>query len=567
MLEELHIRNFALIDQISISFDPHLNILTGETGAGKTILINALNLLLGGRASTEFIRTGEESAEVEAAFRLDEGHPVRACLESAGCPCSPEDDLIIRRIIFRSEKANRCYVNGRMVPVSLLDTIGSWLVDIHGQHEHQLLLNTSRHLDILDRFGSLDGDAMQVSDSFHAYQASRTTWEELVRRREESAREREILAFQRKELESARLAPGEEEDLLGEQNILAHAVKIRELTSSLLNTLYQSEGSVTETLGDALGRFQSLCSLDPRFRPMEETLNGVLIQIEDITHQLTEYESKQDFSPDHLEWIQERLDLISKLKKKYQRSFEGLIELRNTMEERWELLENYEERIRTAEDAMHERWQDLRRHALDVSEKRRRVARRIERSIEAQLNDLDLGQARFVVSCSHPPIPEQVPPKNMTARGFDEVEFLFSANPGEDPLPLARIASGGEISRVMLGFKSCLAMADQVLTLVFDEIDTGIGGSAAVKVGRKMKDLASKRQIICITHLPQIASNASTHFLVSKRVERGRTLTEVTPLSTGERIRELAKMIAGDSRSETALRHASEILEKSGTTL
>ncbi|MGA1843820.1 MAG: DNA repair protein RecN [bacterium] len=567
MLKELHIRNFALIDQLSISFDPHLNILTGETGAGKTILINALNLLLGGRASTDFIRTGEESAEVEAAFRLDEGHPVHACLESAGCPCAPEDDLIIRRIIFRSEKANRCYVNGHMVPVSLLDAIGSWLVDIHGQHEHQILLNPSRHLDILDRFGNLEGDVMQVSDSFHAYQASRNTWEELVRRREESAREREILAFQRKELEVARLVPGEEEELLGEQNILAHAVKIRELTSSLLNTLYQSEGSVTETLGDALGRFQSLSSLDLRFRPMEETLNGVLIQIEDITHQLMEYESKQDFSPDHLERVQERLDCISRLKKKYQRTFEELIGLRNTMEERWELLENYEERIRNAEDAMHERWQDLRRHALDVSEKRRRVARRIEQGIEAQLNDLALGQARFVVSHSHPPVSDQGPPKNMTARGFDEIEFLFSANPGEDPRPLARIASGGEISRVMLGFKSCLAMADQVLTLVFDEIDTGIGGSAAVKVGQKMKDLASKRQIICITHLPQIASNASTHFLVSKRVERGRTLTEVTPLSTGERIRELAKMIAGDSQSETALRHASEILEKSGTTL
>jgi len=567
VLKELHIRNFALIDRLSISFDPHLNILTGETGAGKTILINALNLLLGGRASAEFIRTGEESAEVEAAFRLDKGHPIHACLESAGCPCSPEDDLIIRRIIFRSEKANRCYVNGRMVPVSILDAIGSWLVDIHGQHEHQLLLNPSRHLDILDRFGSLEGDAMQVSSSFCAYQESRSTWEDLVRRREESAREQEILAFQRNEIDNARLVPGEEDELLGEQNILAHAVRIRELTSSILNTMYQSEGSVTETLGDVLGRCQALSCLDPRFRPMEDTLNGMLIQIDDITRQLMEYESKQDFSPERLEGIEERLDLIGRLKKKYQRTFEELIEFRNSMEERWELLENYEERIRTAEDAMNARWHDLRRSALELSEKRRRVAKQIERDVGAQLNDLALGHARFTVAFFDSPVPDDAPPKNMTSRGFDEIEFLFSANPGEEPRPLARIASGGEISRVMLGFKSCLAIADQVLTLVFDEIDTGIGGSAAVKVGQKMKGLASKRQIICITHLPQIASNATTHFLVSKRVERGRTLTEVSTLSTGERIRELAKMIAGDSQSEIALRHATEILEKSGTIL
>jgi DNA repair protein RecN (Recombination protein N) len=232
-------------------------------------------------------------------------------------------------------------------------------------------------------------------------------------------------------------------------------------------------------------------------------LNGILIQIDDITRQLMEYESKQDFSPERIEGIEERLDLIGRLKKKYQRTFEELIEFRNTMEKRWEMIENYDETIRTAEDSMNARWQDLRRSALELSEKRRRVARRIERDVGAQLNDLALGQARLEVSFADSPIPDEGPPKNMTSRGFDEIEFLFSANPGEAPRPLARIASGGEISRVMLGFKSCCAMADQVLTLVFDEIDTGIGGSAAVKVGRKMKDLASKRQIICITHLPR----------------------------------------------------------------
>jgi DNA repair protein RecN (Recombination protein N) len=564
LLKELCIKNFALIDKLSICFDPYLNILTGETGAGKTILINALNLVLGGRASADCIRSGEDSAEVEAAFTLDKGHPVYSHLESAGYSCLPDEDLIVRRIIFRSEKANRCYLNGHMVPLSLLITIGAWLIDIHGQHEHQILLNPIRHLEILDRFGGLEKEVNQTALAFQGYQEARKKGDDLIKSREESKRDRELLAFQRDEIDSVNLSPGEEDELLKNRNLLAHAAKVRELTNSMVSDLYQADRSVSEILGDTAAKLHRLSSLDLYFKSMEENMNSIVIQIEDIAHQLTEYESKQDFSPEHLEQIEERLDLINRLKKKYQLTFEGILQFRKEIENRWQLIEDYEGQISTAFNEMNERWINLSRQASQLSAKRRCVAIRIEKEVAAQLNDLEMDQARFLAAFSDTPVIEKGPPKNMTPRGWDEVEFLFSANIGEEPRQLARIASGGEISRIMLAFKSCLAEADQVLTLVFDEIDTGIGGKAAAIVGLKIKQLATKRQIICITHLPQIASQATSHFLVSKKIEKERTLTVVDRLSRTEQIKELAKMIAGDSQSEIAIQHATEILERSG---
>lgn len=562
MLKELRIKNFALIDRLSVCFDPYLNILTGETGAGKTILINALNLVLGGRASSDYIRSGEDSAEVEAAFSPENGHYLYSYLESSGYPCLPDDDLIVRRIIFRSEKANRCYLNGHIIPLSLLINIGAWLIDIHGQHEHQILLNPIRHLEILDSYGGLDKEVSQTAIAFHRYQEARKRYDDLLRSREESKRDHELLAFQRDEIDRAGLAPGEEEELLKEHNLLAHAAKIMELTGSMVSDLYQSDGSVSEILGNTASKLYRLSSLDPYFKSIEENMNSIIIQIEDIAHQLTEYESKQDFSPEHLEQIEERLDFINRLKKKYRLTFEEILQYRKDIENRWLLIEDYEGQISTASKQMNDAWGNLSEQAFQLSEKRRSVAIRIEKEVAAQLNDLGMGQARFIVAFSDPPVIENGPPKNMTSRGWDEAEFLFSANTGEEPRPLARIASGGEISRLMLAFKSCLTEADKVLTLVFDEIDTGIGGETAAIVGLKIKKLSTKRQILCITHLPQIASHATSHFLASKKIENGRTLTVVDHLSRTEQIKELAKMIAGVSQSEIAIQHATEILER-----
>lgn len=567
MLKELRIRNFALIDNLSVSFDPNLNILTGETGAGKTILINALNLVLGGRAFSEYIRSGEDSAEVEAAFHLEEGHPIYPQLESSGYTLTPDEDLVIRRIIFRSEKANRCYLNGHIVPLGILVNIGAWLVDIHGQHEHQLLLNPSRHLEILDSFGGIEEDVKQVVQAYHIYQDARKKLDDLVNKKEENRKEAELLAFQREELGRVHLFPGEEDELVRQRKVLAHSAKIQELAKWIVGNLYQAECSVSEILGDAVAKFHEISCLDASLKPMEETLNTILIQIEDLAQQLMGYEAKQDFSAEHLEQIEERLDLINRLKKKYQMTFEDLLAFREVIEERLHLIEDYEGEIQTSFKDLSEKWSVLKNLASELSKKRRYVAKGIEKEVEAHLKDLHINQARFLVVFSDPPLIEDGPPKNMTPRGWDDIEFLFSANVGENPRPLARIASGGEISRVMLAFKSTLAMADNVLSLVFDEIDTGIGGKAASKIGRKIKQLAAKRQVICITHMPQIASHATSHFLVSKRIEKERTLTVVERLSRPEQIQELAKMIAGDNQSEIALKHATEILERTGNPL
>ncbi|MGA1864163.1 MAG: DNA repair protein RecN, partial [bacterium] len=438
MLRELRIKNFALIDRLSVCFDPYLNILTGETGAGKTILINALNLVLGGRASSDYIRSGEDSAEVEAAFSPDKAHYIYSYLESAGYPCLPDEDLIVRRIIFRSEKANRCYVNGHMVSVSLLINIGAWLIDIHGQHEHQILLNPIRHLEILDRFGGLDQEVSQAAIAFYGYQEAKKRYDDLVRSREESKRDCELLAFQRDEIDRAGLSPGEEEELLKEHNLLAHSAKIMELAGSMISDLYQSDGSVSEILGDTISKLHRLSSLDPYFKSMEENMNSVIIQIEDIVHQLTEYESKQDFSPEHLEHIEERLDLINRLKKKYRLTFEEILQYRRDIENRWQLIEDYEGQISKVLKEMNTAWAALSKQASQLSEKRRSVAIRIEKDVASQLNDLGMDRARFIITFSDPPAIENGPPKNMTSRGWDEVEFLFSANIGEEPRPLAR---------------------------------------------------------------------------------------------------------------------------------
>ncbi|MBN2372390.1 DNA repair protein RecN [bacterium] len=563
MLKELRIKNFALIDELFVCFEPGLNILTGETGAGKTLLINALNLILGGRASTDYIRSGEDFAEVETAFSVNNSHPIFSKLKSSGFYCSDEEDLIIRRIIFRSNKANRCYLNGHLAPLSLLIDIGAWLIDIHGQHDHQILLNPELHLDILDHFAGLEPIVEKVTLSYNAYNEILQKKTRLIEKRDEAKREHDLLAFQREQIDRANIKPGEEEALIKQQDLLKHAAKIQELLTGIDRELYQSEGSVCETLGNVNAKIRELSLIDPQLKPVAEIMDSQLIQIEDIAYQLRDYANKKDFSPQCLEEIEERLDQIFRLKKKYQLTSDGIIKLREEIENRWQFLEDYEDTINSLSDDMQKKWEDLKNKASQLSKQRMLWAKRIEKEVEAQLRSLEMNQARFVVAFFDSQTSQNCLSKNITSRGFDKIEFLFSANIGEEPKPIYKIASGGEISRVMLAIKSCLAQADQVLTLVFDEIDSGIGGKTAVTVGQKMKELAKNRQIICITHLPQIACNANAHHLVSKRIINGKSLTVVNRISGTEQIKELAKMMAGDPKSEIALQHATRMIEQS----
>lgn len=563
MIKELRIRNFALIDNLGISFEPGLNILTGETGAGKTILINALNLVLGGRASADYIRDGAESAEVEASFFIESDHLIYSKLQDAGFDLYPAEDIIIRRIIFRSERANKCYLNNHLIPLSLLVNIGDWLIDIHGQHEHQFLLNPAYHLDILDRFAKLQSEINAVETAYNEYIMTRQGLEETIKRKEEAESEKILLLARLEDIERANLIEGEEETLLQDRSRLVHAVRIQELILGIDSELYQSEGSVYEKMGEIITKIKELCILDPIFKEIFETMNSILIQTGDISHQIMDYISKEDFSPNHLEEIEQRLDEISRLKKKYKLNFTDLLSYKEELNQRLQDIDEFEDRINGLSSELKEKWELLSGKAYKLSEKRRHSARIIEKEVEDHLKSLNINNARFSIKFFNPPMQENNPPRHLSAKGWDDIEFVFSANIGEEPKSLAKIGSGGEISRIMLAFKASLAEADQVLTLVFDEIDTGIGGKTAIAVGQKMKSLAKKCQIICITHLPQIASNANTHYLVSKDVKEGRTITNVIRLSRDSQIEELAKMIAGDIKSGIAIKTAEEMLKMS----
>lgn len=553
MLEHLHIRNVALIKESEISFGDGLNILTGETGAGKSMIIDSLQFALGGRAGKDFLRHGEKQAAVEALFSVQSQALTEKLAENG---IAPEEDgtLLITRTLSEAGKSV-CRINGSTVTVGMLKEIAEDMIDIYGQHEHQSLLNPVKHIRLLDRFcGAGFGEAMEE------YKNSRQRLKDLEKQLailigDECQREQrmDMLLFQKEEIEAAELQKGEEDALLEQKKRLSSMERLIRLTGESVTLLYDGDDrapSACDQLGDALAKLQEAAEYDAALSPLADALADGYAAVEDCARELKREAEKQEADPEELERIEERLQLFYKLKRKYGGSIEAVLEFYEKAVQELEFLSNSSEKA--AELSAKKAAEEKRLSALaeTLTARRRATAEQVEEQIETALHDMEMKHARF-----HIQIEEKA---DWGADGKDKVEFLISANAGEPLKPLAKIASGGEMSRVMLALKTVLVDADEIGTFIFDEIDTGVSGRTARRVGEKMRFLGGKRQLLCITHLPQIAAMADNHFLIEKESDAGETVTRVTALDEEGAVREVARLM--NDVTETTLAAARELL-------
>ncbi len=544
MLEYLSVKGFAIIDELSLQFEPGLTVLTGETGAGKSIIVDALQAVLGEKMDLSVVRTGESSSRVEAVFKglnieLPEG-------------VDAFDELIISRDI-RREGRGRATVNGTLTTISHLKKMGEQMVDLHGQHEHQSLLKTPVHLQALDSFSSLDQQVKEFSQLFSVLMDIRARLETVEQGKRDRLARLDYLRFVINELEAAELDPNEEENLLEEERILGAAEKLLLTSSSALEEIYQGEGSAVETVRRCAGDLKQMMEVDGRLGEVVELIENGCVQLEEAGHFLRDYASAVQADPVRLEEIHERLAFLTKLKKKYGSSVEEVIGTLDDARKELALIEEDEEDVESLKYREKELTDQTDNLAANLSGKRKENASSLERSVQKELEDLAMGKVRFSVSFRE---------AGLSETGIDEVEFLFSPNPGEPLMPLRKIASGGELSRVMLALKRILAGADAVPTLVFDEVDAGIGGRIAAVLGRKLQDIARHHQVLCITHLAPVAACAHNHIKVEKAEEGGRTVVRTKYLEDEERIEELARMMGGIEVSHGIIRSAKELLEE-----
>jgi DNA repair protein RecN (Recombination protein N) len=561
MLRELRIRNFAVIDEVVLELKPGLNIITGETGAGKTIILDALGLIAGQRGSTDVIRNREDEASVEALF---DSLPEELSEKLGNAGFEAEDEIVIKRIVSRSGK-NRIYLNGSLAPRAVLAEIGATLVQIYGQHEHQTLLQPETHLSLLDGFAELEAPARSMQMSYKMLTASWNELNQVKQSMEQKRREKALLEAQLEELERARLKPGEEEELRAAKNVLAHSEKLYQGCREGEDLLYESDAALVGRLGKYSGRLRELAGVDQHLRPTVELLESSLAQLQEAAAQLRRYAERIHFDRNSLEQVEERLAEIQRLKRKYGGSVEDILRVHEEIRESLGSLEQGESKIA----ALEKTFADVRQTAWDTAEKistaRQRAAKKLKRDMEREVRTLGMPETTFEVRFTTHDEKADVPPffvggKKLTERGMDQVEFYFSPNPGEPPKPLARIASGGELSRLMLALKALVLTASDASTLLFDEVDAGIGGRVAEIVGKKLKQVAARQQVLSVTHLPQIAALADAHYVVEKEVEQGRTFTRVKQLSERDRIAEIARMLGGIKITDQARRHAEELV-------
>ncbi len=562
MLKTLYIKNFALIDELTIEFGSGLNIITGETGAGKSILLGALGMVLGERASTDVIRKGEDKAIIEAIIDVTNNKRVSELLKANDIESSQE--VILRREI--SAKGTRCFVNDSPATLSLLHSISELCIDLHGQHEHQSLLKVESHIRLLDDAGGLGGLVEEYRALFITLKQSKTQLEEL-RQKEKNLREkRTFYEFQLKEIDAVAPEPDEWEELQTEQKILENAERIFSSTNTLHEILYANDDSVHNRLVEARNILQDLARIDKSFSDSANDAQTAQALVDEITKFVQRYNSRIDFNAERLEELRERLSALASLKKKYGGTIADVLAYREQIAKEVELAENFEEEIAKWEKRIRGQQDSLSDIAERLSQKRKDTANRLSRAIVEELKKLGIPEGRLEVRFSAIEDKDGDILINNTryaanANGYDEVEFLISTNLGEDVKPLAKVASGGEISRVMLALKTVLAKSDRLPILVFDEIDTGVSGKIAQAVGFSMKDLSRYHQIIAITHLPQIAAMADLHFRVSKQSIKQRTVSSVERLSDEEHKKEVARLLSGTDITEAALQSAAELIE------
>ncbi|MBI2619390.1 MAG: DNA repair protein RecN [Ignavibacteriales bacterium] len=571
MLKSIHIKNYAIIDLVEAEFESGLNIITGETGAGKSIFVEALGLILGERASPEVVRKGSEKAIVEGAFHVMANRKIRRLLGNNEIEF--KEEMILRREV-SVKGQSRCFINDSPAPVHVLKEVGDLLVDLHGQHEHQSLLRSESHIELLDDFGGLDGLLTEYRASYRRLNDLFNQSEELHQKEAQLREKRDLYEFQLREIDAVGPQPGEEESLSSELKILENSERLFEATSKLYQSLYEGEQAVYDQLVLARNQIEDLAAIDRGFEEIKEECASAAAIISEVTKFLQSYNSRIEFNPERLEQIRERLGQLSLLKKKYGGSLETILAHREKIAREFSLAQNFEgelERLKGEIEAGRSVCSDA---AQRLSAKRRDLVQKINKSVVAELAKFGVANATFDVRVENRTL-GKTSDRNGTSRayvklgreffetntrGIDFVEFYISTNVGEDPKPLAKVASGGEVSRVMLALKTILAKSDRLPLLVFDEIDVGVSGRIAQAVGKSLRNLSRFHQVVAITHLPQIAGLADAHFAVEKHEDGKRAKTVLRKLDLEERVEEVAKLMSGAEITEAGLAGARELM-------
>lgn len=554
MLRELDIRNFAIIDTLSVSFTEGMTVLTGETGAGKSIIIDAVHLLAGGRGSQEFIRHGAQKAEIEGLFQIEsEKHPVHKKLEDFGIQAS-DGDVLLRRELNGKGK-NVCRINGKLVTISILREVGAALIDIHGQHETQELMDEKQHLHLLDQFaGKLLTKAKEgYSHTFEKYTKLKREFASYNENEQQIAQRIDLLTFQLNEIEEAQLVPGEEETLLEERKRLQNFTKIFESISQAHEAI-QGESKGLDWVGNAMSELEHAAAVDEQFKEASESVAGAFYQLQDTSTEIKRILDQLEFDPERLNEIEQRLALLQSLKRKYGASVEDMLLYQEEQADELDKLLNRDQRLRLDQEKLKELTEDLRIEAEELTMLRKQAAAKLSKAIMEQLKELHMGKASFSVQFNF------LPKGKFDRFGQDSIAFHISTNVGEPLKPLTKVASGGELSRMMLALKTIFSKHQGITSIIFDEVDTGVSGRVAQAIAEKIAAIARHSQVLCISHLPQVAAMADQHLFIEKKVSKDRTTTSVKELEGRKRTEEMSRMLSGAEITELTLQHADELL-------
>ncbi|HAC1522868.1 DNA repair protein RecN [Listeria monocytogenes] len=555
MLQEMTIKNFAIIESLSLTFQEGMTVLTGETGAGKSIIIDALGLLVGGRGSADFIRHGEERLELQGLFALAEDNlACRNALIENGIDAS-DDMVVLERSLFRSGK-NSCRINGKLVTTVLLRQIGSKLIDIHSQHEHQELMNEEFHLSLLDRFASdkIKPALTKYQTNFKEYQTIEKEWQNWTKNERELAQRLDMLRFQQQEIENADLQAGEEDRLLEQKNILANFEKLNENLQGAYAAI-QGEPGGLEFVGEAMRQMETAASIHTDYKAVSEAISSSYYMLEDSMSQIRQSLDQLEFQPEELNQIESRLNDLNQLKRKYGKTIEDIIQYEQEISSEMEKLTDSESHVGHLETKLATLKTELTKQAATLTDIRKKAAVTLEKQIKQELNQLYMEKAIFSVRF-------EANKMELTELGQDSVVFYMSTNPGEPLKPLAKIASGGELSRMMLALKTIFSRHQGITSIIFDEVDTGVSGRVGQAIAEKIYAVSVGSQVICISHLPQVAAMANHHYYITKKVQNKRTTTSVTVLKGVEKVEEISRMIAGIEVTELTKQHAKEMIEQ-----
>lgn len=550
MLLGLTLKNFTIIKDLSVGLSTGLNIITGETGAGKSVIVDAINIILGDKTSAENIKTGQEEAQIEALFDISNDEAIKERLVNSGFDID-SGELLIKRVIYRNSRS-RVFINGSLSTLTLLSSITQGLVDIFSQHEHQSLLREENHLKIVDDFGKTADEAAHLREKFQTYLLVKKELDNLEQSKKDKTEKEDYLKFQLNEIDNADLIIGEDTKLEEEKLKLVNAERLQTSASSAYEELYEKENSVLGMLQKLSSDFKEISKIDPKLNEVGESIEKGMLQLEEAAFSIRDYTTEVSSDSQSLEVIEDRMHLINSLKRKYGDSIEQIIQKRDEIKGEVNNIEHFDERVRTLTQQSEKLMDELLKLAKALSKKRKDSSKKLCSTLETELKEVGIKGGSFHIEFTD---------KNISSSGIDALSFLFSANPGEDPKPLNRVASGGELSRIMLVLKEVIARVEGGSVIIFDEADSGVGGAIAEAVGQKIRNLSRTYQVICITHLPQVAKFADSHLTVSKTHEDNQTQVTIKSLEGNERVIELARMIGGFNITQKTLDTAQEMLK------